>query len=240
LHAKEMQAALQRNDLTDARRHAEHLINLVEGKHGSDYGDTDGNGNVEDPGDGTGALVYLDHTLADGKLSTKFNQAATLAGQIKASMLKMVQDAWGVTGSTNLQAAAPFINDAVSLTGQIKNNPDGLVIRLIQLLNLTPAEIKFSNVFQSANQPASTVIMKDLAFNPKVLIIKQGTQVTFRNLDQYKHTVTSDTGLFDSRDLDAGQSFTFKFDQVGTFPYYCVFHGYKGGVGMSGVIQVEP
>jgi plastocyanin len=82
--------------------------------------------------------------------------------------------------------------------------------------------------------------LKDFVYDPRVLVVKKGTAVTFRNLDKVKHTVTSDTGLFDSGDLDTGQSFTFTFNQVGTFPYYCVFHGDKGGVDMAGVIQVLP
>lgn len=40
----------------EARRHAEHIVNLVEGLGGPNYGDLDGNGHEENPGDGFGLL----------------------------------------------------------------------------------------------------------------------------------------------------------------------------------------
>ncbi len=43
-------------DLAGIRRHAEHLVNLIEGLHGEHYGDLDGDGRVLDPGDGFGLL----------------------------------------------------------------------------------------------------------------------------------------------------------------------------------------
>jgi len=241
IHAGEMQEALQRSDLTAARRHAEHLINLVEGKQGADYGDADGDGKVEDPGDGTGALVYLDRALtANGKSSANSSQADTLGGQIKAAMLKVESDAKGVIGAKDLPSAAPFIKDAVEITAQIKNSPSANVTQLIRALGLTPAEFSLSTTSQPAGGTTATVILQDFVYTPRVLIVKKDTTVTFRNLDKVKHTVTSDTGLFDSGDIAAGQSFTHTFNQAGTFPYYCVFHGDKGGVDMAGVIQVQP
>jgi plastocyanin/uncharacterized membrane protein YozB (DUF420 family) len=242
IHAGEMQEALQRSDLSAARRHAEHLINLVEGKHGPDYGDADGDGKVEDPGDGTGSVVYLDNIMAaGGKSSANSSQAAALAGQIKTAMLKVLADAKGVIAAKDVPATASFIGDAVSLTAQIKNGPGANVTQLVQALGLDlPAEPSLSTTSQPAGAQAATVILKDFVYSPRVLTVKKGTTVTFRNLDKVKHTVTSDSGFFDSGDMDTGQSFTHTFDQVGTFPYYCVFHGDKGGVDMAGVIQVEP
>lgn len=84
------------------------------------------------------------------------------------------------------------------------------------------------------------VSLKDFSFAPKVLKVKKGTSVNFINQDAVKHTVTSDTGLFNSGDILPGQSYSYTFSQVGVFPYYCVYHGDKGGVDMAGSIQVEP
>mgnify|MGYP006276535965 CR=1 FL=1 len=41
-----------------ARRKAEQLVNLVEGRRGQFYADHNGDGRIEDPGDGTGFLPY--------------------------------------------------------------------------------------------------------------------------------------------------------------------------------------
>ena len=46
------------NTMEDVRTHTEHVINIIEGDNGANYGDLDGNGVVENPGDGTGVLVH--------------------------------------------------------------------------------------------------------------------------------------------------------------------------------------
>lgn len=82
-------------------------------------------------------------------------------------------------------------------------------------------------------------------FYPKTLTIQAGQ--TVRWIDQgTTHTVTSDATqngipLFDSgpNGLTPGQTFAYRFDSPGTYPYYCVFHGAIGGVGHSGVIVVQ-
>ena len=51
--------------------------------------------------------------------------------------------------------------------------------------------------------------------------------------------MTSDDDLFDSGTMSQGDLYTFTFNEAGTFPYYCRFHGDKGGIGMSGIIIVR-
>jgi plastocyanin len=84
------------------------------------------------------------------------------------------------------------------------------------------------------------VELEDFQFVPKVLTVKVGTTVKFSNKDRVGHTVTSDTGLFDSGMLGKGDDFFFTFTKVGEYPYYCAPHGGPGGVGMSGLIIVVP
>jgi plastocyanin len=86
-------------------------------------------------------------------------------------------------------------------------------------------------------------------FEPQTFSAKVGTTVTWTDADSSApHNVVSDTGLFDSHPQCAndqtkcmadGQTFTFKFDKAGKYAYYCVIHGTKGGVGMSGVVEVS-
>jgi plastocyanin len=84
------------------------------------------------------------------------------------------------------------------------------------------------------------VELEDFAFSPQVLTVKVGTQVKFSNKDDVTHTVTSDTGAFDSGSLRKGEEFFYTFTEAGEFPYYCAPHGGPGGVGMSGKIVVVP
>lgn len=85
----------------------------------------------------------------------------------------------------------------------------------------------------------ATVLIQNFTYQPQDLKIPVGTTVTWVNNDSAPHTVTADEGQFDSKLLDQGQSFSFTFDQVGTFPYYCVFHGNPGS-GMTGIVMVLP
>lgn len=55
--------ALSNGDLEEAKAHAEHVINILEGKNGSQYGDRDGNGRVENPGDDVGVRQYIEGAI---------------------------------------------------------------------------------------------------------------------------------------------------------------------------------
>ena len=83
LHTGFLQDELEKKDLTEARRHAEHVRNILIGKEGEYFGDIDGSGLPENPGDGIGVLVYLDEIesqltalLADGALPTTIRATA--------------------------------------------------------------------------------------------------------------------------------------------------------------------
>jgi LPXTG-motif cell wall-anchored protein len=94
---------------------------------------------------------------------------------------------------------------------------------------------------------AGSVTMVDDAFAPKVITIRAGESVTWTDTGNDPHTVTSDTGAFDSSPncptqlpscMHKGQSFSHAFSTPGTYPYHCKIHGAAGGIGMSGTIVV--
>ena len=67
------------------------------------------------------------------------------------------------------------------------------------------------------------------------LVIKPGNIVVWTNVGELEHSVTSDNELFNSGYLRPGDSFSMKFTQPGTYPYYCIDH--KGW--MMGVVIVK-
>lgn len=71
---------------------------------------------------------------------------------------------------------------------------------------------------------APAVTIANFAFGPTALQVAAGTTVTWTNNDSAAHTVTADDGSFDSGNLAPGQSFTFTFDQSGSFTYHCSYH----------------
>ena len=74
----------------------------------------------------------------------------------------------------------------------------------------------------------------DQCYIPSQIIIPNGDQVTWINEDSAFHSVTSGfynepTGFFDSGYLDPYQSFSFIFDKIGIYDYYCTLHPWMKG-----------
>ncbi len=81
---------------------------------------------------------------------------------------------------------------------------------------------------------AVTVAISNFAFSPSSVTVKQGTTITWKQEDSVPHTVTGDTGGPNSALLKKGESYTYKFENAGTFPYHCATHPV-----MKGTIIVE-
>ena len=80
-------------------------------------------------------------------------------------------------------------------------------------------------------------------FEPYDAIVDVGGEVTWTNTDAQPHTVTSgdlsvdpeNVGtIFDSSFMTAGNTFSYKFEEAGTFPYFCQVHPW-----MTGVVTVQ-
>jgi len=80
----------------------------------------------------------------------------------------------------------------------------------------------------------NAVTIVDFGFNPGTITVKAGTTVTWTNTG-VTHTVTSNTGLFDSGHLGSGDTFTFTFSKAGTYAYHCAIHS-----AMEGEVTVSP
>jgi plastocyanin len=74
----------------------------------------------------------------------------------------------------------------------------------------------------ASSQKAVTI--SGFAFSPQTLTVAKGTAVIWTNNDSTTHTVTSDSGVWDSNEVAPGKTFSFTFNQPGTFPYHCKIH----------------
>jgi plastocyanin len=94
----------------------------------------------------------------------------------------------------------------------------------------------------AAAQPAApakvSVTVKNFGFEPKEVTVAPGTTVEWTNQGG-RHNVEADNGSFKSDTLVAGQKYEHKFDTAGSFPYFCSFHGGKGGHDMAGTVNVK-
>lgn len=96
------------------------------------------------------------------------------------------------------------------------------------------AVVAISGCTSQTQNTANTVNIQNMAFNPSTLNVKVGTTVTWVNRDSTAHDVVSDTGLFNSGNLNNGQSYSYTFNQAGSFPYHCGIHP-----SMTGTIVVS-
>jgi plastocyanin len=67
-------------------------------------------------------------------------------------------------------------------------------------------------------------------FQPQQLTVRVGDTVTWTTCANVAHTATSNGGLWDSGNLNPGQSYSFRFTTRGTYPYYCRLHGHTGTI----------
>ncbi|MGE5273096.1 MAG: plastocyanin/azurin family copper-binding protein [Verrucomicrobiota bacterium] len=61
-------------------------------------------------------------------------------------------------------------------------------------------------------------------YRPSQLDVLPGETVLWTNVSVRTHTVTSDTGLFDSGRVESNDRFSFQFNEVGTYRYHCTIH----------------
>jgi plastocyanin len=76
-------------------------------------------------------------------------------------------------------------------------------------------------------RPAPTpqeVSVQFSAYGPSQLDVLPGETVKWSNVSERTHTVTSDTGLFDSGHLGPGNRFQFTFNTPGAYRYHCTIH----------------
>lgn len=106
---------------------------------------------------------------------------------------------------------------------------------------------------KGAANPTIDLTLQDVGnwYDPGELTIRQGDTVTWVNDDTEPHTVTSGVGggiqsvqtgkkgmpdgVFDSDFFGPGKSWSYTFENTGTFAYFCVIHPW-----MEAVVVVEP
>ena len=73
--------------------------------------------------------------------------------------------------------------------------------------------------------------IQNFAFNPASITAQQGDVIVFINQDSALHTVTSDTGAFDSGHLDPSGQWQLATANMkpGTYTYHCAFHASMRG-----------
>jgi plastocyanin len=99
-----------------------------------------------------------------------------------------------------------------------------VALSLLGLLVLTPS---------AWAQEEVTVRMEDNFFAPANITVEPGTTVTWVQSGNNSHSTTSYDGLWDSGIIPGGSggSFSFTFQEPGTYDYFCIPHEDLGMVG---------
>jgi len=113
------------------------------------------------------------------------------------------------------------------------NGTTGSVYRII------PPDAQVAQEDNEDEASEMQVIMRNSTYQPQEITISPGTTVTWVNEDGYVHNVLSGergepTGTITSPDIAGGSSFSFTFEETGTYAYYCSYHP-----GMSGTVIVS-
>jgi plastocyanin len=76
----------------------------------------------------------------------------------------------------------------------------------------------------SASGEIQQVGIDNFCFTPAALSISTGEIVEWTNRDDVPHTVVEVAGRFKSQPLDTGGSYRHRFQESGTFEYFCSVH----------------
>ncbi|MCX6049543.1 MAG: hypothetical protein NT075_30965, partial [Chloroflexi bacterium] len=125
-HSGFLNDALAKNDFAEAQRHAEHIVNILDGKDGILYSDLNRDGQIQNPGDGFGIRVYVaDATEQIATAAKALNAASAQAdheqAQLARSALEDGQKRISQASEKTLQIfAADTVTEAQTFVGQLK------------------------------------------------------------------------------------------------------------------------
>jgi plastocyanin len=149
------------------------------------------------------------------------------------------------------QQAANETNDNTTENISNRNNStEGIIINTDKNNSTNEPQISNANATSVTNMSAGTstssistvsiVSGSSLPSNrefyvPKTVETTVGSMINWKNEDFGLHTVTSGdmttgkTGVFDSNIMQKGSTFSFLFDKVGEYDYYCTLHPFMTG-----------
>lgn len=117
--------------------------------------------------------------------------------------------------------------------------------RILAALALLFAAVFAGSVAYASPQAQSETVTVEAAdgnvFVPAEITISVGDTVTWENTDDVSHTSTSDDGVWQSGNIAPGESYSYTFDEAGTFGYFCEYHqGMVGAVVVEEAAEEEP
>lgn len=87
-----------------------------------------------------------------------------------------------------------------------------------------PADPQSAPADPAPKPQSASVTIQNFAFSPGAVRVTKGATVTWTNRDSAPHQIDADEKFPSSPVLNQGQSYSYTFDETGTFSYYCAIH----------------
>jgi plastocyanin len=178
-------------------------------------------------GDNGAALVFIVTVNNTGNIGDNYalslsdNALPSWGPSISPASISVLQ---GENGTATINVTIP--SDAAE--GTLDN-----IIVTAEGTGVSASDSCIARVSAPISHEASVSIV-DFDFQPSSITVSVGTTVTWTNTGSTTHTVTSDSGVFDSGDISPGDNFQFTFENVGAYPYHCSIHTF-----MTGTVKVQ-
>jgi len=125
--------------------------------------------------------------------------------------------------------AGPVVDDQliIPLREQNESGYSGLaVLASVDAGTSITVYLGFALDGTAAATPAAGVAVSivDFGFDAETVEVPVGTTVVWTNSGNVIHTTTARDGLWDSAIMDPGDTFSYTFDEAGTYEYLCTLH----------------
>jgi amicyanin len=141
-----------------------------------------------------------------------------------------------VNDTKALSNASTTIHSSVPKTEQSTTLPQDATTT--QAVGTTTTKAPSRTTTTRAGAKTIDVDIKSFAFDPKTIAITKGDTVVWANMDAAPHRVISDVGsakdVLDSPILAKGDTYSYTFNELGTYAYHCAIH-----ISMKGKIIVD-
>lgn len=197
---------------------------------GGDGNGGNGNGTTDPPTTGSlRATVNVDGTATSGVTVRVFDAG----GSNPTATQTTAND--GTTTFTNLDAGSHDV-EVTPPSGAVVP-PSEQARKTVSVIAGQTAQLSFA-LASDIGDVVEVEVQNNLTFSPAELTIEAGTTVRWRSTSAMLHTVTPDGhSAWTSATLGGvGDTFTFTFDQPGTYAYYCEPHLSSN---MRGTVIVE-
>ena len=209
-----------------------------------------GCGSDDDTGPAQSPAVVAKTATKSGDLQTG-SVGTTLPNALRVVVTRDGEPASGVpvawsTGSGSLNPSSNETDgEGVSSSTWTVGDTPGTVTATASVTNATGSPVTFTATVTEGGGGEDVIVQvlsNDPRFLPEETVVTIGTTVTWVwGTDATGHNVVPDDGTTPASSgalASAPHSYSYTFNEIGTFHYHCQAHGNVGGVGMSGTVTV--